>query len=412
MGPDGGYLTDIAQNPTNGDLFAVAYGYPSRLFKSTNNGDLWQKISEIQTYVNYLLIDLQQPQTIYASESYVGTNWGILKSTDGGVTWVRKGFPGDQDKGYYVGQFFSDPMDAKKLMLTGYSYTYNTPVTIYRAYVAKSTDSGNSWSIKEYSNITSEQFRPISVEPDPLNANIVYVGGYSTIQPYSYGRIFRTTDNGTTWADITGNVVQGNVYDILADISNPGRVFAVSYAGVYRSTDRGSTWVRGNGSNYGGRLLCDPKNSATVYAYSNGLTCFRSTDAGVTWTSLTTGLIGGGTNELIIHPSVSGTLYTATRAGFFRSTNGGQSWSSANGGLLASYVPVLRCLPTSPKTLYISFMYNGLYRTSNALGKGGPSSALGVTWDKMPEYSYCEGILHMEVSRTDPNVMYIQEGSG
>ena len=37
---------------------------------------------------------------------------------------------------------------------------------------------------------------------------------------------------------------------------------------------------------------------------------------------------------------------------------------------------------------------------------------LGVVWDKMPEYSYCEGILHMEVSRTDPNVMYIQEGAG
>jgi len=39
-------------------------------------------------------------------------------------------------------------------------------------------------------------------------------------------------------------------------------------------------------------------------------------------------------------------------------------------------------------------------------------SAGGIDWQKMPEYSYCEGILHMEVHPTNPDILYIQEGAG
>jgi len=35
-----------------------------------------------------------------------------------------------------------------------------------------------------------------------------------------------------------------------------------------------------------------------------------------------------------------------------------------------------------------------------------------VAWEKMPEYSYCEGIVQMQVSPTAGNVIYIQEGAG
>jgi photosystem II stability/assembly factor-like uncharacterized protein len=413
MGPEGGYLSDIAQNPVNNDLFAVTYGYPAGVYKSTNNGDTWQKISEIQNYMSYLLIDPQQPATMYASQSGLYASYGVWKSTDGGVVWVQKGFPGLQDNYYNVSEFVIDRLDPKKLSVCGYCYNYVPTTSNFRTYVAKSTDSGDSWSIREYSNITSEEFYAFCVEPDPTDASIMYVGGYTyTPEKYAYGRIFRTTNNGTSWTNITGTVIQGYVYDIVADMNNAGKVFVVTSSGVYRSTDKGSTWVRSSGNVYGAKLLCDPKNSSIMYAYNYSLLCFRSTDAGMTWTSLTTGLSGGITNELLIHPSASNTIFTATRAGFFRSTDGGQHWSSSNRGIVASDVPTLRCLPTSTKTLYISFMYSGLYRTSNALGKGAPTSVTGITWEKMPEYSYCEGIMHMEVSPTDPNVIYIQEGAG
>ena len=415
IGPEGGYLTDIVRNPANWDLFAVSYGYPTRLYKSSNGGDTWTNVSQIDNNIQYLLLDPQSPQTMYAASSYLGygTSLGFYKSTDGGLNWIWKSFPGEALTNYYIQEFYLDRSDPNKVSFVGYSYKSEGSTTTYRTYLARSTNKGESWTLRHFDNVTTEQFYAYCLETDPMDGNTIYVGGYSYLPPgYVYGRVFRTTDNGSSWTNITGTVVQGYVYDILTDMSTPGKVFAISYAGVYRSTDKGTSWTRCSGSAWGGRLLCDPSNPATMYAYSQGLYCFRSTDAGVTWTSLTSGLAGGSTNELVIHPTLSGTLFMATRAGFYRSTNSGQTWSASNRGLLAAEVPALRCLPTSPKTLYISFMYNGLYRTSNALGKAAPSGLMSVTWEKMPEYSYCEGIKQMQVSPTAGNVIYIQEGAG
>ncbi|MBM4162332.1 MAG: hypothetical protein FJ217_14680, partial [Ignavibacteria bacterium] len=81
IGPEGGYLTDIVQNPANGDLFAVSYGNPARLYKSTNSGDTWTKVSEINNSIYFLLLDPQSPQTMYAATSYLGygTSLGFYK---------------------------------------------------------------------------------------------------------------------------------------------------------------------------------------------------------------------------------------------------------------------------------------------------------------------------------------------
>lgn len=90
LGPEGGYLTSLAQNPANGDLFTVTYEYPARMFKSTNNGDRWNVIGQIQDYIYYLAIDPLKPTTMYAVPSYLGyaSTLGIYKSMDGGLSCV------------------------------------------------------------------------------------------------------------------------------------------------------------------------------------------------------------------------------------------------------------------------------------------------------------------------------------
>ena len=173
--------------------------------------------------------------------------------------------------------------------------------------------------------------------------------------------------------------------------------------------DKGSTWQRGNGIAWGSQICCDPKNASVLYVYGNGITVFKSIDGGANWASLTGQLGGGSCTSLQINTTAAGTLYAATRSGFYRSVNSGQTWTLANRGLSSVRVPALKCSPSDPKSLSISFMYSGFYRTSNA--HAAPTAG-GITWQKMPEYSYCGGIMRMEVSPINPDIIYIQEGAG
>lgn len=411
LGPEGGYLTCIAQNPVNGDLYTTPYGYPMRVFKSTNYGGSWTQIGGISGYGEFLVIDPKQPTTIYAyatNVAYSGGRFYVQKSSDGGASWAQKTASGETDRYYWCRTFAIDDANAQKLTVSGYC-SKSTGTSMPCPFLSTSTDGGNTWATRTLTNVTSNDFHAYFVKSDPSIPATKYAGGYTFEGGNYYGRFYKTTDDGVTWTNITGSIIQGYCYDMLIDPASPNKIYVVTYSGVYRSTDRGATWLRNNGVAMGTKLLPDPKNNSILYAYGNGLTVYRSTDGGVNWGSLNSNLSGGSCNALLINSSATNKIYTVTRSGFYRSDNTGQDWTSSNKGLVCGEIPVLRCDPSSPSTLYISFLYSGFYRTVNGLAN--PGATLPVTWEKMPEYSYCEGIMSLEISPTNPNNIYIQEGA-
>lgn len=411
LGPEGGYLTAMAQNSSTGDLYAVSYGYPARVFRSTNNGDQWQNISQVNDYIYHIALDAQSPQNIVAVGSSLGsgTNLWIYKSTDAGQTWGQRHFAGQASTYYYPQHLEVDPVDSRKLTLAGYSYYYQGGAGVISPFECRTTDGGETWTVARYPNVTLDEFYVLCSATDPVDNRIRYIGGYVYASGYSTGKLYRTSDSGLNWTDITGTSLQGFVYDLHIDRTNPNKVFAVTSAGVYASTDKGSTWLTTPRYAYGNRICCDPKSSSVLFVYGSGTTVYRSSDGGTNWESLKGTLSGGSCTSLLLNSSISGTLYASTHSGFYRSVNGGQTWTAANKGLMSAQVPVLKCAPSAPKSMYISFMYSGFYKTSNTLSK---PSAAGIDWQKMPEYSYCEGIMHMEVDPTNPDIIYIQEGAG
>lgn len=57
--------------------------------------------------------------------------------------------------------------------------------------------------------------------------------------------IFRTTDYGATWANITTNIPAGHVVHLVReDLRNPDLLFAGTEFGQFASLDRGATWHR------------------------------------------------------------------------------------------------------------------------------------------------------------------------
>ncbi len=144
----------------------------------------------------------------------------------------------------------------------------------------------------------------IDVAIDPVNPQIVYASLWNTRRPpwYVYGPsngpgggIFKSTDGGTTWNQLTNGLPAEGVGRIGLAISpsNPKIVYAVIDAkegGLFRSNDAGATWTKTTGDTrvwgrgwYFEKVAVDPKNPDVVYVPNVGIQ--RSTDGGKTFST-------------------------------------------------------------------------------------------------------------------------------
>jgi PKD repeat protein len=84
--------------------------------------------------------------------------------------------------------------------------------------------------------------RIITVTADGRNAYLTF-GGYLGL-PSKH--VFRTTDAGVTWSNISNNLPDVPILDIKVDPTDPNDIFLGSDVGVFRSTNGGATWATFN----------------------------------------------------------------------------------------------------------------------------------------------------------------------
>jgi len=216
----------------------------------------------------------------------------------------------------------------------------------------------------------------------PTDPNTVYVG-------VAAGSIWKTTDGGTTWANIGDNLASLTYGAIAIDPGNPNIVYAgageIMYGfafniydgqGLYKSTDAGTTWTHitagfGNVTHFGD-LVVSPHNSNHIfaalgsgYSYINNIGnegIWRSTDAGISW-ARTLNVADG--FDIIVHPTNSNMIYAAaggglTTSGFYISTDTGFTWTQSNTGLpTASTINRIQITlsNSTPATIY-ALIYN------------------------------------------------------
>lgn len=82
-----------------------------------------------------------------------------------------------------------------------------------------------------------------SVRTDPFDRETAYVtiSGFRWTEPLPH--VFRTTNLGTTWRPIAGNLPEVPVNDLLADPYTSGRYFIATDVGVFETRDRGTVWT-------------------------------------------------------------------------------------------------------------------------------------------------------------------------
>lgn len=226
----------------------------------------------------------------------------------------------------------------------------------------KSINGGVSWERANH-GLPSSIVEAVAIAPSAPDTIYVVV----TTGGFSYREIWRSTDGGASWEDLTGEGVSLNIVGSTLTVHprNPRIVFAGSY-GLYRTSDGGTSWSHVETSFYLDTLILDPARPSTLYAGSDqGV--FKSTDGGLSWRSSSTGLEGTSVRALALMPGDSRVLYAATPAGVFKSTDAGGRWQRRSGGLTEQNVLSLLAAPSArgiPATLWAG-TENGVFRSRN-----------------------------------------------
>jgi hypothetical protein len=165
-----------------------------------------------------------------------------------------------------------------------------------------------------------------------------------------YGGVFLSTDNGMSWTAVNAGLPglpTGTYTAVLALAARGRNLFAGTgntngYGGVFLSTDNGMSWTAVNtgltqhGSTPSVRALAVSGSNLFAGTYGGGV--FLSTNNGTSWTAVNTGLTNTYVRALAVSPAGGGTggtnLFAGTYGGgVFLSTNNGASWTPVNAGL-------------------------------------------------------------------------------
>ena len=216
----------------------VDYNDPNYVFMSTQFGSLYRSTDAGVTWSNILsggtnawLVPYWQHPTDF-NKIYAGVSRKIYRSTNRGSTWSA--FSANLTTGR-ITSIAQSPVSPSKMMAVSSYYTTTPDIDI-------SSDEGANWT-DITTNLTSAGFSGISIQrviAHPTDANTFFI----TRASYSAGQVIRTTNFGTTWTDISGNLPAVPVNDLFVDPANTNHLYAGNDFGVYWSNNGGVTWTK------------------------------------------------------------------------------------------------------------------------------------------------------------------------
>jgi photosystem II stability/assembly factor-like uncharacterized protein len=266
---------------------------------------------------------------------------GVWKTVNSGTTWTPVF---DSEGSYSIGVVVLDPKNPS-VVWVGTGENNSQRSVGYGDGVYRSDDGGRTW--KNVGLKKSEHIGRIVI--DPRNTDVVYVAAQGPLwAPGGDRGVYKTIDSGKTWKNILPISENTGVTDLVMDPRDSNVLYAASYQ------RRRHVWT-----------LIDGGPESAIY---------KSTDAGATWTKLSTGLPTEemGRIGLAISPAnpdvVYATIEAANKAGgIFRSKDRGATWERRNEfDVGAMYYARIFADPKNVDRIYVM---NVLIRVSDDGGK-------------------------------------------
>ncbi len=342
----GGMISDVAYSPSNlnilyaaaGQSYPVAgpNGYPGDtgfggILKSTDGGKTWmvENLGLTSTAITAISVNPNNPSIVVVESRGLSggdpVGGAIFKTINGGASWEETYGLGGYDLQYLNGTLYA--------------------TTFYS--ILKSNNFGTTWvKVADFSSIVTS-----SLILD--NGSKMYVGLWS-LSTNVTDEILESSDHGSSFQLIANfsesefNGKEPSISQIVASPSNNSNMWAIidspytarelGNPSLYRSFDGGKTWQQVNTTAVGmgympeppGYITFDPSNGSTLYVVGGG-SIFISTDGGNSFSSISKPNSVTFPGKLSIDPSNDNILFLCSEYGLYISYDRGRSWSSLTG---------------------------------------------------------------------------------
>jgi photosystem II stability/assembly factor-like uncharacterized protein len=323
------------------------------VWKTTGGGATWVPLMDgvkEASSVGAVEVAPSNPNVVYVGMGDMVTGGGInegngvYKSIDAGKTWQHLGLASTKQ----IPSILVDPHDPDLVMVAaqGNLHARSEDRGLFR-----STDGGKNWTKTLYVD-DQTGIQKITWAYDHPNVMLATTdrhysapgtargpgGGAGAAAGGSGTRLFKSTDEGLTWKEITGGGLPrltGRTCVAIAMNTNAQRMLLVQISGLYRSDDGGATWrqmdaadrrVSNGQGGYNCGVYVDSKDPDTVYVVNTCL--YRSTDGGNTFTGFKGAPGGDDPQQLWIDPTDHLRILLGSDQGATVSLDGGTTWGS------------------------------------------------------------------------------------
>jgi photosystem II stability/assembly factor-like uncharacterized protein len=346
IGPFRGGRADVAAGSVHNKSTFYFGATGGGLWKTIDGGSNWKNISDgyFGGGVGAIAVAPSDETILYAGEgentlrNNVSENLGgVWRSDNGGRTWTSLGLNDSR----HIERILIHPKnpDIVWVAVMGHLFGPSTERGVY-----KTTDGGKTWRRVLYAG---DQVACSDIAMEPGNPSVLYAGMWHVKRtPYSMesggegSGLFKSTDGGETWTNLSAHKglpkgLWGAVNVVVAP-SNPDKLYALienADGGLFTSENAGNTWTRVSADNdikqrawYYNKVYVDPKNENLVYCLNVEMN--RSTDGGKTFSHMETP--HSDHHDLWIDPEDGNRLILADDGGAQVSYDGGNDWSSVD----------------------------------------------------------------------------------
>ena len=383
----GWYDLACAASPTNANEVVVG---GVNIWRSTNGGTsltnigCWNSSSANPPFVH---ADIHELEYTTSGTLYAATDGGIFYHT--GTSWTDITSPRNISQIYKIGlSSLSSNLWLCGLQDNGtirnnngaYNFTFGgdgMDCSMQNGGFRRSNNGGGSWSgfTAGLPGAGGPWVSPW--KQDPMNAGLYY-SGYSQLYASSGG----------AWSQLTNTGGSGDIVEFAIAPSNNQVIYVIHGTSIRKTTDAGVTWSNVSSGVPGSAaaptfITIDPLDENIVWVtcsgYSAGNKVFQTTNGGASWLNISTNLPNLPANCSVYQPGTNDRIYIGMDVGVYTKDNSTSTWTLFNNALPNVPIADMEISPAAPNLLRAATYGRGVYETELIQATTAPTSSFAAT---------------------------------